>query len=304
MRSKLAWLVLLGSLTLTGCAVEEAAEVEESVAVSQEASGDMDSRAASAPQSMTAVASGGSTAAPATPAQAPRVPARKLIQTVQLELAVKDTGAASRNVQEIVTGAGGFVEGMNARRADTLMHYTMTLRIPADRLDQALSAIRGLAVRVDREQLATEDATSRYVDLQARLRTLQTTEAELRELLAESRERARKVEEVIAIYRELTEIRGQIELIQGQLQSIDRLSALSTVHLELRPDVAAKPIVDDEWRPSSTVRMSVRALVDILQFAANALIIGVIVILPILLPLWLFLRFLQRRRRRIEDAAA
>lgn len=301
MRSHLAWLAVLGVI-LFGCARSEMAE--ESVAVSQEASGDMDARAASAPEAMTAVASDGATAAPAAPAESPRAQDRKLIRTVQLELAVKDTVAASRSVQEIVTGAGGFVEGMNAQRVDTLMHYTMTLRLPADRLDQALAAIRGLAVRVDREQLATEDATSRYVDLQARLRTLQTTEAELRELLAESRERARKVEEVMAIYRELTEIRGQIEQIQGQLQSIDRLSTLSTVELQLRPDVAARPIVSDEWRPSDVVRMSVRTLVDILQFAANALIIGVIVILPILLPFWLLLRFLRRRKKRVEDAAA
>jgi hypothetical protein len=293
MRSHLAWLAVLG-VVLFGCARSEVAE--ESAAVSV----DMEARA-STPEAMPAVASDG---APAAPAESPRVQDRKLIRTVHLELAVKDTSGASRSVQEIVTGAGGFIEGMNAQRVDTLMHYTMTLRLPADRLDQALAAIRGLAVRVDREQLATEDATSRYVDLQARLRTLQTTEAELRELLAESRERARKVEEVMAIYRELTEIRGQIEQIQGQLQSIDRLSTLSTVQLELRPDVAARPIVSDKWRPSETVRMSVRALVDILQFVANALIIGVIVILPILLPFWLLLRFLQRRRKRIEDTAA
>lgn len=298
MRSHLACLAVCG-VVLLGCARSEMAE--ESSAISGNVA---ETRAASAPEAMPAVASDGATAAPAVPAESPRAQNRKLIRIVQLELAVKDTGAASRSVQEIVTGAGGFIGAMNAQRVDTLMHYSMTLRIPADRLDQALAAIRGLAVRVDREQLATEDATSRYVDLQAQLRNLQTTEAELRELLAESRERARKVEEVMAIYRELTGIRGQIELIQGQLQSIDRLATLSTVELQLRPDVAAKPIVSDEWRPSDTVRMSVRTLVDILQFVANALIIGVIVVLPILLPLWLFLRFLQRRRKRVEGAAA
>lgn len=299
MRSNLAWLLVLGSLTLTGCALEEAA-----APVSEDASAEMETRTASVSEPMPAVASGGAPGAPAAPAEAPRLPDRKLIRTVQMELAVKDTGVAARSVQEIVTGAGGFVEGMNAYRNGELMFYTMTLRIPSDRLDQALMAIRGLAVRIDHEQLATEDATSRYVDLQSQLRNLQTTEAELRELLAESRERARKVEEVMAIYRELTGIRGQIEQIQGQLQSIDRLSSLSTVQLEIRTDVGAKPIVGDEWRPSETVRMSVSALLQILQFLVNALIIGVIVVLPILLPLWFLLRFLQRRKKRLENVAA
>jgi Flp pilus assembly protein TadB len=182
------------------------------------------------------------------------------------------------------------------------MYYEMTLRLPAERLDAALAAIKGLAVRIDRESLATEDATSRYVDLQSRLRTLTATEAELRELLAESRERGRKVEDVMAVYRELTEIRGQIEQIQGQLQSIDRLAALSTVHLRLRPDAAAAPIVrGDEWRPWEVIRASARALVKVLQLLVNALIIAVIVILPILLPLWLLLRFLRKRAKRRRD---
>jgi hypothetical protein len=279
---RLAWLALLGLAALTGCHKDEAAM--------EEAPAPLDARAA-APQAEPAPG------APAAPA-APPVQSRKLIQTVELELAVKDTVAAARRVQEIVAASGGFVESMNAQRVESLMHYEMTLRLPAERLNEALSAIKGLAVEIDREQLATEDATSRYVDLQSRLRTLTVTESELRELLAESRERGRKVEDVMAVYRELTEIRGQIEQIQGQLQSIDRLSALSTLHLRLRPDVAAAPIVrGDEWRPLEIIRESARTLVRILQFLVDALIIAVIVVLPILLPLWLFTRFLQRRKR-------
>jgi hypothetical protein len=282
---RMPWLAILGLAALLGCAREEAAPTREGLA---------NEAAKSPPPQAVPAPAPGTTAAPPVAAQG-----RKLIRTVELELAVKDTGEASRRVQEIVTAHGGFVEAMNAQRVESLMHYEMTLRFPAERLDEALAAIKGLAVRIDREQLATEDATSRYVDLQSRLRTLETTEAELRELLAESRERGRKVEDVMAVYRELTEIRGQIEQIQGQLQSIDRLSALSTLHLRLRPDAVAAPIVrTDEWRPWETVRGSTRTLVKILQFLVNALIISVIVILPILLPLWLLLRFLRRRKRR------
>ncbi len=286
-------LVLLGLSFLPGCARERSASVAEEVAAPQaEPAAD---RSAAAPGSGT----------PAAPAPPPAAQSRKLIRTVELELAVKDTGAASRRVQEIVASHGGFVEAMNAQRVESLMHYEMTLRLPADRLDPALAAIKGLAVRLDREQLATEDATSRYVDLQSRLRTLTATEAELRELLAESREKGRKVEDVMAVYRELTEIRGQIEQIQGQLQSIDRLASLSTLRLRLRPDVAAAPIVrGDEWRPLETIRGSARTLVKVLQWLVNALIVTVIVILPILLPLWLLLRFLRRRKRRQDGEGA
>lgn len=291
-------LAIAGLATLLGCAREERA-LEEAEAPSQLAQAPAPASAPARDQQDAGAS------APGAPAPPPAAQSRKLIRTVELELAVKDTGAAAGRVQEIVTSHGGFVEALSAQRAESLMHYEMTLRLPVERLDAALAAIKGLAVRIDRERLATEDATSRYVDLQSRLRTLSATEAELRELLAESRERGRKVEDVMAVYRELTEIRGQIEQIQGQLQSIDRLAALSTLHLRLRPDVAAAPIVrSDEWRPLETVRASARALLKILQFLVNALIIAVIVILPILLPLWLLLRFLQRRKRPRDGEGA
>lgn len=145
------------------------------------------------------------------------------------------------------------------------------------------------------------------MDLQSQLRNLQTTEAELRELLAESREKGRKVADIMEVYRELTGIRGQIEMIQGQLQSIDRLAALSTLNLQLRPDVAARPIVEkDEWRPWETVRGSLRVLLAIIQFLVNALIVAVLVVLPIALPLWLLFRWLRRRKpqgRPQEDSS-
>lgn len=280
-----AVLALLALVVLPGCQMERAAPP-------------MAEEAEPAPAAKEARSQAAPGEAPAAPA-APVAPGRKLIRTVHLELALKDTSVGADRVQQIVATHGGFVEAVNAQRMESFMYYEMTLRLPAERLDPALAAIKGLAVRIDREQLATEDATSRYVDLQSRLRTLTATEAELRELLAESRERGRKVEDVMAVYRELTEIRGQIEQIQGQLQSIDRLAALSTVHLQLRPDAAAAPIVSgDEWRPLEIVRASARALVKILQFLVNALIIAVIVVLPVLLPLWFLLRFLRRRSRR------
>jgi hypothetical protein len=253
--------------------------------------------AAEAPAEQAAPARAADLGTAGQPPRAPTPSPRKLIRTVELQLAVKDTEAAARQVEALASSLGGYVADVNAQRVESLMHYQMTLRVPAERLDEALSALRKLAVRVDREQVATEDVTDRYIDLAARLRTLQATEAELRELLAESRERQRKVEDVMAIYRELTEIRSQIEQIQGQLNALDKLAALSTLKLSLYPDVAAAPIVRDEWRPLETVRGSARTLVKILRVLADVAIFFVIVILPVAL-LFVALIWLARRLRR------
>jgi hypothetical protein len=176
--------------------------------------------------------------------------------------------------------------------------------VPVDRLDEAVAAIEREADRVDRHSVSTEDVTERWVDLSARLKTLRATEEELQKLLAESRQRGQKLEDVIAVYDKLTEIRSTIESMQGQLVALESLAALSTVNVQLSPTEGAKPIVDEGWQPGETVRRAVRGLVGALQgladFAIVLLIVGVPLLLVIALPLGLVLRVLRRwlSRRR------
>lgn len=280
------------AVILLSCKKEEAAAYREEAAPPS----------ATAPASLaasTAQTSEGGAAAEPAKVQVQAEAGRKLVRTVDLEIAVKDTETAAQQIQALATSLGGFVSDVNAQRSESLMHYEITVRVPANRLDEALAGLRKLAVRIDREKLSTEDVTDRFVDLSAQVRNLQATETELRGLLAESRERGRKVDDVMAIYHELTSIRGQIEQIQGQINALEKLAALSTVHLSVRPDSVAAPIVrGDEWRPAETMRTSLRTLVKVIQNLADVAIVVVIVILPVILPILLLVWLLKRRKRR------
>jgi uncharacterized protein DUF4349 len=243
----------------------------------------------------------------AKPAQAPPpVPkpvaiSRKLVRTVDLELQVKATEPASKQVQELAVRLGGYVAAVDAQRTEGLLFVTLTVRVPVDRLDEAVAAIEKLAVRVEHEQQRVEDVTDRAIDLGARLRTLQATERELQALLAESRQRQRKVEEIMAVYHELVEIRSQIEQIQGQLTALEQLAALSTINVRLRPAEAARPVAPAGWRPTETAHSSVRTLVEVLRVLIDLAIYVLIVFLPVALLFvlaFLLLRSLLRRLRR------
>lgn len=237
------------------------------------------------------------------PQAAPVPVARKLVRTVDLEIEVRDPEKASAEVQGLAGRLGGYVAGVDAQRQeDGTLYSRMTLRVPVERLDEALSAIKKLAVRVQREQQRVEDVTDRFVDLEARLRTLRATEAELQALLAESRQKARKVEEIMAVYRELTEIRSQIEQIEGQRNALDKLATLSTINVVLAPTEGAKPVADGAWRPGETVRASVRTLVAVLRGLVAFAINFVIVVLPLVLLGALLLWLVRRIWRRVRPA--
>lgn len=288
----LALAVLL--LSLGSCRKAEYAREEAPASIA----GPAPAQDASAPERQAKAAPAGASAE----TRARAIP-RKLIRTVNLQLEVRDTEKVAAEVQALATRLGGYVGSSTGQRQGDLMYYTLTLRVPVERLDEALAAIRGLALRVNQESQQVDDVTDQYVDLDARMRTLEATETELRALLAESRQRARKVAEIMEVYQQLIEVRSQIEQIRTQLNSFDKLAALSTINLQLVPTEAARPVVaSDEWRPGDTLRGSTRTLVAFLRWLVDAVIYTVIVLLPVglvIAAVVLGLRWLWRRGRRI-----
>jgi hypothetical protein len=277
--------LILGALLLAGCRkAEEAMEPRGVVDVAAKPAAAQPARNTAGLKALGYVGpqGGGAPAAPAKPAAPPPRP-RKLVRTVDLRLEVKDSAAVARQIETLVARLGGYVSASNAQRQGELLTYTLSVRVPVDRYDQALAGIRGYAVRIDREHSQVEDVTDQYVDLDARRHTLEATETELRGLLAESRQRGRKVGEIMEVYQQLIEVRTQIEQIRGQMNTFDKAAALSTINVELVPTEAAKPVADDAWQPSDTVRSSLRSLLGFLRWLLDFLIYALIVLLPVAL---------------------
>jgi hypothetical protein len=292
--------LLLLVLLAAGCAKREAA-YEEAVAPSAPAA-DSATRSAAAPQPGTAQAA-------TTAAAVPQAQPRKLIRRLDLALVVRDTEGTANQLQSLAASMGGYISDLNASRGLDVLRYEITLRVPVERLDAAREAIRRMALRVEHEQMSTEDVTGQFVDLEARLRSLRATEDELRELLAESRERARKVSEVMEIYTNLTEVRTQIEQIQGQLNQLQGQVSFSTIHLTLEPDAGSKPIVTEGgWRPGETTRNAFRNLVGFLQWVVDLVIVlvinGIPIMLVILVPVLLLRKAWKRWKKPPAEPAA
>ncbi len=226
---------------------------------------------------------------------------RMIVRTADLSLVVSDAEAAAGQIKTIATGLGGYIVSTQLWREEEQLRGSITVRVPAESLDDALQSFKRLAIRVERESGSSRDVTEEYSDLDAQLRNLEATEQELRELLSTVRERTGKAEDILAVHRELTSIRGQIEQLKGRMQYLERTATMSAVSVELIPDVLARPIASSGWRPSETASAAVRALVDTLRLLAGAVIWVVLYVLPIaalcaipLIVVWL----LWRRRRR------
>jgi hypothetical protein len=105
----------------------------------------------------------------------------------------------------------------------------------------------------------------------------------------------------MAVYRQLTEIRSQIERLQAQMETLEKKVALSTLSLRVSPSAAARPVVAKGWRPLETVRSSLAMLVRGLQRLVDIAIVLGIVVIPLFaavgLPVWLAVRVVRSRRK-------
>ena len=231
---------------------------------------------------------------------------RMIVRSAQMTLQVSDVRKATAAVSDLAVRSKGFVGASRAWRDGNADLASLTIRVPSTSLDATLARLRELAVRVDNEALTGEDVTRQAVDLSAQLTNLRATETELRALLVTVRQRAKKASDVLEVHTELSRIRGEIDQHAAELQSLTQLAALSTISLELRPDVVATPIATDAWQPRGVLRDALRALAGTGRVAVNGVIWGVVYVAPLMLlvaGILIALRLLLARARTATRAA-
>ena len=241
---------------------------------------------------------------------------RQVIRAASLELEDGDTRATFEEIVALVEGVGGFVSNATVHpvsNEDDQPEVTMTLRVPSDELNSVMTTIKESVDEVVTESQDAQDVTEQFVDLEARLTNLQALEVELVALLAEVREQPdADPAKLLTVFNEVARVRGEIELLQGQLNYLQDVVSLATLDVHLAPTAEAVPIVEEEWAPLEVARESLRNLVSGLQDFADWAINFVIYTLPLLiltlglpiLVIFLIYRWWRKRHPRSEPTPA
>ncbi len=154
---------------------------------------------------------------------------RMIVRTANMQLVVDDVPAALDQITDLAVGFGGYVVSSNRFGQDENLAGNIAIRVPAASFEIAMQALRGLAVEVTQESTNSQDVTEEYTDLSAKLRNLEATEEQLLRLM----EKAEKVEDILSVQRELSNVRGQIEQTKGRMQYLERTSDTSLIQAYL-----------------------------------------------------------------------
>jgi len=235
---------------------------------------------------------------------------RLVIKNATLSIVVDDPTATVEAVTRLAEGSGGFVVSTNTFKttvgpeSKTVQQASMTIRVPSEKLNEVLGQIKAMAVEVQNENISGQDVTADYVDLKSRLTNLEAAEKQLQSIM----EQATKTEDVLTVYNQLVATREQIEVIRGQMKYYEDAAALSSISLDIAPNVVTQPIEIGGWRPEGTAKQSVETLARILQSIADVIISFTIVCGPFIVvlgvPALFGWRWWMRRREKAKMVEA
>lgn len=233
----------------------------------------------------------------------PALQNRIVIQNADLSLVVADPQAKMSEIGAMAQRLGGFVVSSNMSevyvKSDVKVpEGTISIRIPAKDLDNALTEIKTNVIDVQSENRTGQDVTDKYVDLQSQLKAKQAAADKLYEIMQQTT----KAEDTLMVFNQLTQVQSDIEVLKGQINYYDQAATLSAVSVRLIAKESIQPIKIAGWEPQGVARDALQALIDFFQGFASFLIWLVIFIIPVaaviivmLALLWRLLRWFWRK---------
>lgn len=217
---------------------------------------------------------------------------RKIIYTAEISLVVKSFDNVDSQIKKLVKSHGGYIANFqeDASYGDR-RSATWTVRVPVAGFDEILDEIADLGVPESRG-IDSQDVTEQFVDLNARLKTRRAAEGEMLELL---QKRDGDLKDILEISSKLTDLREEIERIEGRLRYLSDRVDLTTITIHIRQEENYVPAQAPTFvaRIGQTWNRSLAAL----QTAGEGIVIFAVAVAPwlvivcaLLAPLVIYLR--------------
>ena len=177
-------------------------------------------------------------ASPQSPARRRKTPARsgppiprKIQYGADFQLVTDHFLSAETTLQTLIAENQGYVSFADVySQSGSPRHGTWKARIPIAKFDAFRKEIARVG-EVIRTSVQTKDVTADYFDLEEHIKSQKVQEEATRELLKRTTD---KIENILAVRRELGNLRDEIERSEGRLRLMANLTDLTTVSIQLQ----------------------------------------------------------------------
>lgn len=219
---------------------------------------------------------------------------RKMIENMSLSLEVKDVSKSMDYIARLAKQLNGYVVTSSITKNDTYYQGSITIKVPDDKMIQTADKVVKLGV-LKNKSITADDVTEEFYDSQARLKALKKQE----ERLISFMDKAQKVSDLVVIEDKLTQVRSDIEVLEGRLRYLDNATSYSAISIQLiqgRTETVVAP--KGTW--GRAVQGLVGSINSLVAFI-NWLVVALFTIAPWLVPLAVIIivfRYYKNRRRK------
>ncbi|HAL49993.1 MAG: hypothetical protein UU40_C0021G0015 [Candidatus Uhrbacteria bacterium GW2011_GWD2_41_121] len=219
-----------------------------------------------------------------------------IIKTGNLSMTVKDIDETALGLENIAQMYGGAVTNRYVYSYADYKNGTIELKVDQTKFNDALKAIKELAISVESENVNADDVTETVIDIKARLENSQAEEEAYVRILNQ----ATKIEDILNTQFYLSNVREEIEVYQAQLKYYETHTSFSTISVYLT-EATSIALNSDTFQPWQTIKDSVQTVVRLFQDFVLGLIEFIIVGGAIIIPIIIIFfggRFIYRRFKK------
>jgi hypothetical protein len=167
------------------------------------------------------------------PREAPKAPPeaqRDVVKTATISITADNPVEAADLASAQTDDAGGRIDSRTEYGGSALepARITLTVRVPADKLDGVIDKLKGLGT-VESLDLRAEDVTSQRVDLDARIKALQTSVDRLLAIMGDARDPSALIEAESA----LSQRQADLDSLRAQRAALGEQISYSTITVDL-----------------------------------------------------------------------
>jgi len=157
----------------------------------------------------------------------------KVITNIYISLETMEFSSTTDNLSGIINKYNGYIENSNISQNNytnnkTLKRGEYTIRVSKEKIDSFINEIDSIG-NVISQNTSKQDITKQYYDTESRLNVLKIKEERILALL----ERADKIEDIITIENQLSDIIYQKENLTKNLLDMDDKVSYSTVYVNI-----------------------------------------------------------------------
>lgn len=223
---------------------------------------------------------------------------RKVIFTANARLQVDNPKEVYDAIVSDVKAQKGYISYSQQSEREHGIIIHVTVRIPSSKLEAFLTSLQNYG-KVLNQEIGSEEITKQYFDTKARLDNAIKQKDQYEKILL----KAEKIEDILAVQREIDAVQERIEIHRGQIELWDQLVDFSTATIELIPNPR---VIEGQkksaWNPLGWKQMWSAFTLRAVQ-VANAIVhlfqwifVNLIMLILVALVGWIIIVFLKNNR--------